>query len=66
MGTYVTMLLGLAAIIAGLYGLLATWPLVWLVLKAFGLLVLVVGGLLAVCVGLGELQDRRATRRKET
>jgi O-antigen/teichoic acid export membrane protein len=62
MGTYVTMLIGVAAAVAGAYGIAATWPLAWLVLKACGLLVLVIGGVLAVVVGLGELQDRRATR----
>ena len=62
MGTYVTILIGLAATCAGLYGMRATWPLVWLALKAFGLIVLVVGGLLAIFVGLGELQDRKATK----
>ena len=62
MGSYVTILIGLAATVAGFCGIKATWPLVWLALKALGLIVLVVGGLLAVCVGLGELQDRRATK----
>ncbi len=62
MGTYVTIIIGFAAVLAGLYGIRASWPLVCLALKAFGLIVLVVGGLLAVCVGLGELQDRRATK----
>ncbi len=62
MGTYVTILIGLAAALAGCYGMKATWPLVWLALKALGLIVLVVGGLLAVFVGLGELRDRRATK----
>ena len=62
MGTYVTIVIGLAAMLAGLYGIRATWPLIWHALQALALMVLVVGGLLAVLVGLGELRDRRATK----
>ena len=56
------MVLGLLAVAAGIYGILATWPLVWHVLLAGVLIVLVIGGALAVAVGFGELQDRRATK----
>jgi hypothetical protein len=63
MGSYVTMLIGVVAAVAGAYGIAATWPLAWLVLKACGLLVLVIGGVLAIFVGLSELQDRQATKR---
>ncbi len=62
MGTYVTIFLGVLAVMAGIYGILVTWPLVWHVLVAVFLVVLVIGGVLAVSVGLGELRDRRATK----
>ncbi len=62
MGTYVTIVIGVAAVLLGIYGIATTWPLVWLALKAFGLIVLVVGGISAIAVGVGELRDRDATK----
>ena len=57
MGTYVTMLIGLAAVLAGACGIKATWPLVWNALQALLLIGLVIGGLLAICVSLGETRQ---------
>lgn len=63
MGKYLTVLVGLAAVVAGGWSLAATWPLAWKVLQVTVPILFVLGGLLAVLVGLGEIQDSLANRR---
>ena len=67
MGKYLTVILGVSAMACGAWGILATWPLLWRVILSVVPLVFVLGGLLAVLVGLAEIRDsfiRRQPDRK--
>ncbi len=66
MGKYLAVIVGLAAIAVGGWSMAATWPLVWKALQVLVPILLVLGGLLAVLVGLGEIQDSLANRRSRT
>ncbi|GEM_PF-6000988 len=57
MGKYLSVLLGIAAMVIGFWALRVTWPLLWTVCKVVIPLVLVLGGGMAVLVGLGEISD---------
>lgn len=57
MGKYVSVLVGLAAMAFGIWGILATWPLLWTAVKATAPVTFVLGGLLAVLIGFGEIRD---------
>ncbi len=62
MGKYLTVLFGLAAIVFGMWGIAVTWPLLWTAIKATVPPFFVLGGLLAVLVGLGEIRDSLARK----
>ena len=57
MGKYMTVLLGLAAMAAGAWAMLATWPLFWRALQATVPVLVLVAGLMAVLVGVAEIRD---------
>ena len=57
MGKYLTLLLGLAAVAAGVWGIRTTWPLVWRAALVAGPVAILVIGLVAVLVALGEIRD---------
>jgi len=57
MGKYVTVVVGLALMAFGAWGVFATWPLLWTAIKATVPVLLLLGGLLAVLVGFGEIRD---------
>ncbi len=57
MGKYLTVILGLAAMAFGAWGILATWPLLWRAIQAMVPALFLLGGGLAVMVGLGEIRD---------
>ena len=57
MGKYLTVILGLAAMVFGFWGILATWPLAWRAILAVVPMTFVLGGLLAVIVGFSEIRD---------
>ena len=63
MGKYVTMLVGLGAFTFGVWALAATWPLLWQAIQVTVPCLFVIGGLLAIGVGLGEIRDAQAGRR---
>lgn len=63
MGKYLSVLLGIAAMALGLWGLRAAWPLLWTVCKVLVPLVLVLGGALAVLVGCVEISDTLSQKR---
>ena len=57
MGKYAHLLGGAAAIGAGVWMIRATWPLCWHAILAVVPLVLVLGGGLAIVIGLAEIAD---------
>ena len=63
MGKYMTVILGLAVMACGAWAMLATWPLCWRALLATLPAVLLLAGLMAVLVGLGEIRDSLAAGR---
>ncbi len=66
MGKYLTVILGVSAMACGAWGILATWPLLWLAIQAMvPALFLLVGGL-AVLVGLGEIRDSLGRKDQKT
>ena len=64
MGKYVTILVGLTAFTFGAWALAATWPLFWQAVQVTVPCLFVIGGLLAIGVGLGEIRDAQANRRR--
>ena len=63
MGKYLSVVLGAGAVWFGLWGIGATWPLFWTAVKTVVPPVCVLGGLLAVIVGLMEIRDTLADKR---
>ena len=57
MSKYLTVILGLAAMAFGIWGIVTTWPLLWRAAQAMVPALFLLGGGLAVMVGLGEIQD---------
>ena len=66
MGKYVTVVLGLAAVACGTWVILATWPLFWRAIQAMVPALVVLGGLVAVLVGLGEIRDSLGREDRKT
>ena len=66
MGKYLTVLIGVMAIVGGLWAIGATWPLLWTAAKAVLPLLLVLSGVLAVVVGLSEIRDSLTASRVDT
>jgi len=62
MAKYVTVMLGVVAMSGGVWMLAATWPLLWIAVQVAVPVLLVLGGLLAIGVGLGEIRDAAADR----
>ena len=62
MGKYVTILVGVGAFTFGVWALAATWPLFWQAVQVTVPCLFVIGGLLAIGVGLGEIRDAQAGR----
>ena len=65
MGKYLTVVLGVAAIVFGMWGIVTTWPLLWIAITAIVPPLFVLGGLLAVMVGVGEIRDIFAARKTQ-
>lgn len=63
MGKYVTLVLGLATMGVGLWGIRSSWPLFWKALQVMLSILFVLGGLLAVLVAVGEIRDHLAIRK---
>ena len=61
--TNATILIGMVCAILGVWGTLATWPLIRQVVVAVLLMALMLGGVLAILIGLSEVVDRRTRRR---
>ena len=57
MGKYLTVILGVSVMACGAWGILATWPLLWRAIQAMVPALFLLGGGLAVLVGLGEIRD---------
>ena len=66
MGKYLTVILGLAAMAFGAWGILATWPLLWRAIQAMVPALFLLGGGLAVMVGLGEIRDSLGREDRKT
>ena len=66
MGKYVTILVGIGAFTFGVWALAATWPLFWQAIQVTVPCLFVVGGLLAIGVGLGEIRDAQADHRRSS
>jgi hypothetical protein len=66
MGKYVTVAVGLALMAFGAWGVFATWPLLWTAIKVIVPVLLLLGGLLAVLVGFGEIRDSVASRASQS
>lgn len=63
MGKYVTLVLGVATMGVGLWGIHTSWPLLWKAVQVLLPVLFVLGGLLAVLVALGEIRDHLALRK---
>ncbi len=63
MGKYATVFIGVVAMAGGVWAIAATWPLFATVLTAVLPPLAVLGGFLAVLVGIGELRDRALDRK---
>ena len=63
MASWLTILAGLASLGFGAWAVWATWPLLWLAVKAAVPALCIVGGALAVLVGIAELRDRCSSRK---
>ena len=57
MSKYLTVILGLAAMAFGIWGIVAAWPLLWRAVQAMVPALFLLGGGLTVMVGLGEIRD---------
>ena len=57
MAKYLSVVLGLLAMGVGVWGIIATWPLLWTATKALVLILFVGGGVIAVLVGVAEIRD---------
>jgi len=57
MGKYLSVVLGVATIAFGVWGIVATWPLLWQAILAVVPAMFVLGGGLAVIIGVSEIQD---------
>lgn len=63
MMTQTTILIGAACAALGVWGMIATWPLMRQAATVALLAALMLGGVLAVLIGLSEVIDRRSRRR---
>lgn len=66
MGKYLCVAGGLLAMTLGVWGMRAAWPLVWTAIKVLVPVLFVLGGFLAVMVGVGEIRDRLADNKART
>ena len=66
MGKYLSVILGLVAIAFGIWGIVVTWPLLWKAILATVPAMFVLGGMLAVIIGIGEIRDSLESRRTPT
>ncbi len=64
MGKYAHLTGGVASIALGVWLIRATWPLCWKAILAIAPLLLVVGGVLAVLIGLAEITDHLSQSRQ--
>ena len=65
MSASLTILAGLGLLAAGLWGVKVTWPLCLVVVKAIVPLLCILGGILALLVGAGELRDSFAASERK-
>ena len=61
--TNITILVGAMCAVLGVWGIVATWPLMRQAAIVVALAVLTLGGMLAMLIGLSELVDRRNRQR---
>jgi len=66
MGKYLSVILGVVAMAFGIWGIVMTWPLLWKAILATVPAMCVLGGLLAVIIGIGEIRDSLESRRTQT
>jgi len=65
MGKYLSVIVGLAAIVFGIWGIVVTWPLLLRAILATVPAMFVLGGLLAVIIGLSEIRDSFASQKSQ-
>ncbi len=57
MGKYLSVIVGSAVLAVGVWGIVVTWPLLWKAVQATVPAMCVLGGLLAIFVGVSEIRD---------
>lgn len=65
MGKYLSVILGLAAVLIGLVWLIKCWPLFVKALLATVPSILILGGLIALAAGISEIKDTMKTKKEE-
>ena len=65
MGKFLSVILGLAAIVLGVLGLIKWWTSFLGALKASVPAILIFGGLIAVFAGISEIKDAIASKKEE-
>lgn len=64
MGKYLSIIIGVAAFLAGFLGLIRWWGLMMVVLKGTIPAILICAGLIAVIAGISEIRDESASKNK--
>ena len=57
MAKYTTVIVGWGLLVGGVWGMWVTWPLLWVAIQATVPIACVLGGLLAIIVGVEEIRD---------
>ena len=66
MSKYLTVILGLAAMVCGVWGVIVTWPLLWRAIQATVPALFALGGVLAVGIGISEIRDSLGRKDQKT
>ena len=61
--TYMTIVIGAVCTALGIWGTMATWPLMRQAVLALALASMMLGGVLAMLIGVSEMANRRNRRR---
>ena len=64
MGKYLSIIIGVASVLAGLLGLVRWWGLLMIILKGTIPAILICAGLIAVIAGISEIRDESISKNK--